>query len=83
MCYIYVGKVGVPYKLMRKKTLRKMTPVAREVGVLANEATSLARRLRNLAHRLNRDHKTEVEMLRKTMAEWEERYADLPVIKSE
>ena len=38
---------------MRKKTLRKLPPTAREIAKLANEVMSAGRRLRNLAKRLN------------------------------
>jgi len=38
---------------MRKKTIRKLPPLAREVAKLSNDAASLARKLRNLCGRIN------------------------------
>lgn len=38
---------------MRKSTMRRLPPVSREIAKLANEAASVARRLRNLAWKLN------------------------------
>ena len=58
---------------MRKKTIRKMIPVAREIAKLSNEATSLARRLRNLSHRVNADNSEAQQLLEKHMREVKER----------
>jgi hypothetical protein len=38
---------------MRKSTLRKLSPIPREIAKLANEAASLTRKLKNLAKRIN------------------------------
>ena len=38
---------------MLKKTMRRLTPEAREIAALANDAASVARRLKNLALRIN------------------------------
>jgi len=40
---------------MRKKTIRTLSPYARSVAKLANEAKSVARRLQNLAKKINDD----------------------------
>jgi hypothetical protein len=58
---------------MRKKTLRQMTPLAREIAKLSNEATSLARRMRNLAKRTNQENGESQRLLKKTLAEIRER----------
>lgn len=38
---------------MRKSTLRKLPPISREIAKLANEVSSIGRRLKNLALRIN------------------------------
>lgn len=53
---------------IRKKTLRRLNPDAKEVAKLANEAQSLARRLKNLAikmhdGKINAQRDTELESL--------------------
>lgn len=40
--------------VMRKKTLRRLSPVARKVARLAGEADSLGRRLKNLVPEIQR-----------------------------
>jgi len=40
--------------VMRKKTLRRLSPVARKVARLAGEANSLGRRLKNLVPEIQR-----------------------------
>jgi hypothetical protein len=40
---------------MRKKTIRNLPPLARIVAKLANEQRSIARRLQNLAKKINDD----------------------------
>lgn len=50
-----------------------MMPVAREIAKLSNEATSLARRLRNLSKRVNQDHALNQQALEQTMREIKER----------
>ena len=58
---------------MRKKTLRQMMPLAREIAKLSNEATSVARRLRNLAKRTNQENDESQTLLRKALVEIRER----------
>lgn len=50
-----------------------MTPLAREIAKLSNEATSLARRMRNLAKRTNQENGESQRLLKKTLAEIRER----------
>ena len=58
---------------MRKKTIRKMIPVAREIAKLSNLASSLTRRLRNLSKRVNSDNADAQQVLAKTMREFRDR----------
>lgn len=58
---------------MRKKTIRKMIPTAREIAKLSNTASSLARKLRNLSRRVNDDNFLNQQLLAKTIAEIKER----------
>jgi len=58
---------------MRKKTLRQMEPVSREIAKLSNEALSLGRRLRNLAKRTNQENAEKRTLLKKALAEWDDR----------
>lgn len=58
---------------MRKKTIRKMIPVAREIAKLSNLASSLTRRLRNLSKRVNLDNSEAQRVLEKTMREFKDR----------
>ena len=58
---------------MRTKTLRKMSPAAREVGKLSNAAASVARRLRNLSRRLDEENAANRAALAKTIKEMKDR----------
>jgi hypothetical protein len=58
---------------MRKKTIRKMIPVAREIAKLSNLASSLTRRLRNLSKRVNSDNADAQQILEKHMREVKDR----------
>jgi hypothetical protein len=58
---------------MRKKTIRKMIPIAREIAKLSNLASSLSHKLRNLSRRVDSENFTNQQMLKQAIEEIKER----------